>query len=630
MGGGGGGTPKYVRAYDKNGNLISETIEGDSQPIRRYTYDAWNRLVRVDRGEGGSVEPSPVASYAYNALNWRTVERVRWPGDAESSNAGYTRTRVYFFSSDWQVLDVLEERNVADAGATPPVPLPTEPATGITGVGGFTPDTETQFFWGVRDKDELLEVRSRALTNASGVTIDPVIPWTDAAVNSRYALTDANLSTAAYVSAGGTLRESRVFDSYGRMIRCLPGDLNGDGVCDDTDFSIFDYAYNVLDCTDASMPDHNGGPGGGGGNPPTWGCPADLNGDWYVDEADFLIFAASYNQLMPEADALVSGNAAGGALAWGPGWNGYWFDPATGLWLSRNRWYDPIGGRWITRDPAGYVDGMSLYLYVKGNPFLFRDPSGLYTFGEMMQIGGAFLSGAHQAFQNEVVGIDNMARQAIYNAGDTIGFAVEVATGGAVSYEPYGELAKQSGATTDVAADTYMIASRAKTSIASLTIADNVENIYNYANGEISDEQFSQGQGGNAANAVLMSRGAPTRPSRASVPAPAGEIRPADAPVTEGIYEFPDQQAGKVPYVGESENIPRRLTEHESAGRYVPGTETRQAVPGGKLAREIAEHQRIQRITGGQKAKNSPAVANKKDPIGPARRPGCGLPEPHD
>ncbi|MGH3956227.1 MAG: RHS repeat-associated core domain-containing protein [Mycobacterium sp.] len=64
-------------------------------------------------------------------------------------------------------------------------------------------------------------------------------------------------------------------------------------------------------------------------------------------------------------------------MEWGPGWNGYWYDPATGLWLSRNRWFDPTGGRWITRDPAGYVDGLSLYLYVKGNPFLFRDPSGL-------------------------------------------------------------------------------------------------------------------------------------------------------------------------------------------------------------------------------------------------------------
>ncbi|MGH7241968.1 MAG: RHS repeat-associated core domain-containing protein, partial [Phycisphaerales bacterium] len=96
--------------------------------------------------------------------------------------------------------------------------------------------------------------------------------------------------------------------------------------------------------------------------------------------------------------ALVSGNAAAGALEWGPGWNGYWYDPATGLWLSRNRWFDPVGGRWITRDPAGYVDGLSLYLYVRGNPFLFRDPSGLYTWGEWGQIGAAFVTGGAEGY----------------------------------------------------------------------------------------------------------------------------------------------------------------------------------------------------------------------------------------
>jgi len=129
------------------------------------------------------------------------------------------------------------------------------------------------------------------------------------------------------------------------------------------------------------MPGRNVAEGASPGVFRTWGCPADLNGDWIVDEIDFGIFAASYNQLVPDVDALVgatgSGNSSGGAMEWGPGWNGYWYDPATGLWLSRNRWYDPVGGRWITRDPAGYVDGLSLYLYVKGNPFLFRDPSGL-------------------------------------------------------------------------------------------------------------------------------------------------------------------------------------------------------------------------------------------------------------
>ena len=109
-----------------------------------------------------------------------------------------------------------------------------------------------------------------------------------------------------------------------------------------------------------------------------------------------------------------------------------------------------------------------------------------------------------------------------------------------------------------------------------------------------------------------------------------GPSVPVRAPVKEGIYEFPDQQAGGKPYVGQSENVPQRLGQHESAGRLSPGTESTTPVSGGKTAREIAEHNRIQQLTGGQKAKNSPAVSNQRDPIGPKRRPGFGLPEPQD
>jgi hypothetical protein len=87
-----------------------------------------------------------------------------------------------------------------------------------------------------------------------------------------------------------------------------------------------------------------------------------------------------------------------------------------------------------------------------------------------------------------------------------------------------------------------------------------------------------------------------------------------------GRYEFPDQSAGGVPYVGQSGNIPSRLNQHERAGRYVPGTASVIEVQGGKTAREISEHQRIQEITGGVPASQSRNVSNKVDPIGPKRK----------
>ena len=61
------------------------------------------------------------------------------------------------------------------------------------------------------------------------------------------------------------------------------GDINTDGVVDDTDFVIFAAAYNILDCADPAMPAT---------------CPADLNKDGFVDDTDFVIFAAAYNDLI--------------------------------------------------------------------------------------------------------------------------------------------------------------------------------------------------------------------------------------------------------------------------------------------------------------------------------------------
>jgi len=41
------------------------------------------------------------------------------------------------------------------------------------------------------------------------------------------------------------------------------------------------------------------------------------------------------------------------------------------------RYYDPLIGRWLTPDPAGFVDGLNLYLYVNNNPVNLIDLYGL-------------------------------------------------------------------------------------------------------------------------------------------------------------------------------------------------------------------------------------------------------------
>jgi len=55
---------------------------------------------------------------------------------------------------------------------------------------------------------------------------------------------------------------------------------------------------------------------------------------------------------------------------------GYRYDGLTGLYHVRRRGYHPALGRWLQRDPGGFVDGMSLYLYVHCSPAGGSDPFG--------------------------------------------------------------------------------------------------------------------------------------------------------------------------------------------------------------------------------------------------------------
>ena len=54
-------------------------------------------------------------------------------------------------------------------------------------------------------------------------------------------------------------------------------------------------------------------------------------------------------------------------------------DEETGLYYIGARYYAPWLGRWTACDPAGLVDGLNLYAYVRGNPACYHDPAGFQT-----------------------------------------------------------------------------------------------------------------------------------------------------------------------------------------------------------------------------------------------------------
>lgn len=106
----------------------------------------------------------------------------------------------------------------------------------------------------------------------------------------------------------------------------------------------------------------------------------------------------------------------------------------------------------------------------------------------------------------------------------------------------------------------------------------------------------------------------------------------AESVVPEGLVYLRTDITGKLaPYGGQAINDSRFLARQAEHARAFPESEFKfsiidRANPGSAL--DIAEHNYIQELTGGVAARRSSAVSNLRDPVGVARRPVFGLPEP--
>ena len=177
-------------AHDRAGNMT--TIPQPNSPSESYTltFDAWNRLVRVEDGE------HLLAEYEYDGLHRRTLKRV-WPTPGEgpsgadssssssSSSGGDTyETTHFYYSNQWQVL----EERVDDST-----------------------DAERQYIWGLRYIDDLI-LRDRD-TESGGD-----LGFTGSALDERlYALQDANWNVGALTDTSGNVVERYVYDPYGNV-----------------------------------------------------------------------------------------------------------------------------------------------------------------------------------------------------------------------------------------------------------------------------------------------------------------------------------------------------------------------------------------------------------------------------
>ncbi len=284
-------------------------------------------------------------------------------------------------------------------------------------------------------------------------------------------------------------------------------------------------------------------------------------------------------------------------------------DP-TGLLNEGFRYRDLETGTWLSRDPAGFVDGPNLYAYVKCNPWTGWDPEGLADRQWGIVINDTYL------------GLDGGIRSAdAWDKSDVYGGSHEF------SFKQGSENLKS-------------IASNPMRALQGFFAGSDGSRVGNTGErlgliGALATRGGGRTQGASptgggplvpalAGAGGAPGKGIPVRLERDTTARPLvlmNQKNESDgAKEKKGIYEFPDQKAGGTKYVGETNNFDRRLAQHEQAGRLKTGTETTTSIDGDKTAREIAEHKRIQEITGGAPAKQSDAVSNKKDPIGPKRQ----------
>ncbi|MBL7041600.1 MAG: RHS repeat-associated core domain-containing protein [Pirellulaceae bacterium] len=155
------GTSWITPSYDKSGNMVVVPRPDDLANGYTCTYDAWNRLVKVEAGI------STVATYAYDALHRRVTKTID------------STVRHFYYSAQWQAL---EER--LDSSTNP----------------------DRQYVWGPLYIDHLI-LRDRDTSDPPNGTLDERL----------YALQDANWNVTCLADTAGDAVERYLYEPYGTV-----------------------------------------------------------------------------------------------------------------------------------------------------------------------------------------------------------------------------------------------------------------------------------------------------------------------------------------------------------------------------------------------------------------------------
>ncbi|HYD01472.1 MAG TPA: LysM peptidoglycan-binding domain-containing protein, partial [Phycisphaerales bacterium] len=315
----------------------------------RYTYDAWNRLVKAAAQSNGTA----VTEYRYNGLG----HRIGWKAVFDT-NLTYANNlwRFFQYNERWQQVGMWYESSAGSkAVGTYAVETYLYHTAGLNGRGGSSYIDSVI----LRDRDKN--------SMASGG---------DATREERfYYLQNWRADVAALITPTGEWVERYRYDAYGRP-----------------------ESYNVADIA---------GSGGGGVGPDgtlgagdTGAYSATGSADWNTDLGsasgslvpdnvvnatdDLAAFTAYYNKGSTGGVGLISATAIDNRK----GLAGYEFDPilaGTGkidgdgvpVYHVRHRVLNSYSGKWMQQDALRYQDGPNLFEYVASMPLISVDPRGL-------------------------------------------------------------------------------------------------------------------------------------------------------------------------------------------------------------------------------------------------------------
>lgn len=171
-----GNTPVWATpVHDASGNMTTAPKPGLESTALTLTYDAWNRLMKVQTGA------TTVAEYQYDALNRRVVK-------LRPNGANWNR-RDYYYTCGWQVIEERELLNTASKTTAATTP-------------------KFQWVWDLRYLDAV--VLRDENKDGDGDCVD----GTDQRL---YYTQDAGLNTTALVNTAGTVVERYAYDSYGKV-----------------------------------------------------------------------------------------------------------------------------------------------------------------------------------------------------------------------------------------------------------------------------------------------------------------------------------------------------------------------------------------------------------------------------